>query len=153
MAHVYIHIAVLFESEKYPECINVCEEAVQVGREHRADYKIIARAFGRIGSAYLKLGDFDNAIKYFQKSLSEHRTADVLSKLKEAEKDKELAEKASYHDPALSDAAREEGNALFKVNDYAGAIAKYTEAIKRNETDPRAYSNRASCYTSKFNLV
>jgi len=35
--------AVLFEQEKYEECIKVCEEAIDVGREHRADFKLIAR--------------------------------------------------------------------------------------------------------------
>lgn len=41
------------------------------------------RAFGRIGSAHLKLDDYASAIKAFQKSLTEHRTPDVLQKLKD----------------------------------------------------------------------
>ena len=35
--------AVLFEQEKYEECIEVCEKAVEVGRENRADYKLVAK--------------------------------------------------------------------------------------------------------------
>jgi stress-induced-phosphoprotein 1 len=34
---------VLFEQEKYEDCIKVCERAIDVGREHRADFKLIAR--------------------------------------------------------------------------------------------------------------
>jgi stress-induced-phosphoprotein 1 len=89
----------------------------------------------------------DEAIKYYQKSLTEHRTPDTLKKLNDTEKLKVKREKEAYRNPELSDKAREEGNELFKKNEFANAVAKYTEAIKRNENDPRAYSNRAACYT------
>lgn len=38
-----LRIAVLFEQENYQECIKVCEEAIERGRELRCDYKLIAR--------------------------------------------------------------------------------------------------------------
>ena len=156
--------AVYFEQGDYDKCIETCEKAVDEGRsvgllssiltvcltdnnQLRADYKLIAKALGRIGNAYHKKGDLDEAIKYFNKSLTEHRTADILNKLHEAER--EAAEKArlAYIDPAKADAAREEGNALFKAGDFAGAVKAYTEAIKRNPDDPRSYNNRANAYT------
>ncbi|KAI8065522.1 hypothetical protein BC940DRAFT_276147 [Gongronella butleri] len=138
--------AVLFEQENYDECITVCEDAVEKGRELRTDYKLIARALQRIGSAYVKKGDLDNAIKYYGKSLTEHRTPDTLQKLRDTEKAKKEQEKAAYHDPALADKAREAGNAFFKESKWPEAIEQYTEAIKRNENDVRPYSNRAVCY-------
>jgi hypothetical protein len=73
------------------------------------------RAYARIGSAHLRLGDYDSAIKSFNKSLTEHRTPDVLAKLKEAEKEKSEKERLAYLDPVKADEAREEGNKLFKV--------------------------------------
>ncbi|KAF9130039.1 Hsp90 cochaperone [Mortierella sp. 14UC] len=139
--------AVYFEMGNFDECIKTCEEAIDVGREHRADYKLIAKALGRIGNAYAKQDKLGEAIKYYGKSLAEHRTPDILAKLKEAEKAKAKAEKEAYRDPALSAEARDRGNALFKQSDFAGAVKEYTEAIKRDDTDPRAYSNRAACYT------
>ncbi|KAG0367244.1 chaperone activator Sti1 [Gamsiella multidivaricata] len=139
--------AVYFEMGSYEECIKTCEEAIDVGREHRADYKLIAKALGRIGTAYFKQNNLTEAIRYYGKSLAEHRTPDILTKLKEAEKAKAKADKDAYRDPALSAEARERGNALFKHSDFAGAVKEYTEAIKRDDTDPRAYSNRAACYT------
>ncbi|KAF9908689.1 Hsp90 cochaperone [Linnemannia zychae] len=139
--------AVYFEMGNYDECIKTCEEAIDVGREHRADYKLIAKALGRIGNAYAKQDKLAEAIKYYGKSLAEHRTPDILAKLKEAEKAKAKAEKEAYRDPALSAEARDRGNALFKQSDFVGAVKEYTEAIKRDDTDPRAYSNRAACYT------
>ncbi|KAJ3392744.1 Hsp90 cochaperone [Entophlyctis sp. JEL0112] len=130
----------------YEECIKTCDDAVEKGREQRADFKLIAKALARMGTAYHKLNDLPNAIKYYQKSLSEHRTPDVLNKLRDVEKLQKLAEKEAYRNPALSDAARERGNELFKAHDYAGAVKEYTEAIKRNDADPRNFSNRAACY-------
>ena len=35
--------AVYFEQKKYDECISLCEKAVDIGREHRADYTLIAK--------------------------------------------------------------------------------------------------------------
>lgn len=50
-----ICIAVYFEQKQYKLCIEQCEKAVEVGRENRADFKLIAKAFSRIGNAYKKL--------------------------------------------------------------------------------------------------
>ena len=99
-----------------------------MGQPQRADFP---RAFGRIGSSYLKMDDLENAIKYFQKSLTEHRTPDILTKLRETEKAKIEKDKQAYIDPAKAEAAREEGNTAFKAGLYADAVKHYTEAIKR----------------------
>ncbi|KAJ3152956.1 Hsp90 cochaperone [Geranomyces michiganensis] len=138
--------AALYEAARFDECIKTCEEAVDRGRELRADYKIIAKAFARIGNAYMKKEDLVNAIKFFEKSLTEHRTPDTLAKLKEAERLRAVQEKESYRNPQLADEARERGNELFKQSNWPEAIKHYTEAIKRNDADPRNYSNRAACY-------
>ena len=75
----------------------------------------ICRALARTGSAYERKSDLTNAVKFYQKSLAEHRTPDVLAKLKEAEGLQKEQEAKAYEDPALSDKARDEGNKLFKV--------------------------------------
>jgi len=138
--------AVLYEMGKYDEAIKVCEDAVEHGREVRADFKLIARAFHRIGNAYHKKGDLDNAIKFYNKSLAEHRTPQVLDVLRKTEKEKAEAAKLAYHDVAKADEARNQGNTLFKEGKYSEAVKFYTEAIKRNEDDPRNWNNRATCY-------
>lgn len=112
----------------------------------RADYKLIAKAYGRIGSSYLKQENFDLAIKNFNKSLTEHRTPDILNKLREAEKEKKDRETKAYINPELSAKAREEGNTLFKNGDFAGSVKAYTEAIARDPSDARGYNNRAAAY-------
>ncbi|KAF8665789.1 hypothetical protein AX16_000235 [Volvariella volvacea WC 439] len=135
-----------FEAGDYDKAIEVCEKAVDEGRSLRADYKLIAKAYGRIGSAYQKKSDLANAIKFFNKSLTEHRTPDVLNKLRDAEKQKAELDRLAYIDPAKSAVAREEGNAQFKAGDFAAAVKSYTESIKRDPKDARGYNNRAAAY-------
>ncbi|RDX66642.1 Hsp70-Hsp90 organizing protein 1, partial [Mucuna pruriens] len=143
--------AVYLEMGKFEECIKDCEKAVERGRELRSDFKMIARALTRKGTALVKMAkcskDFAPAIETFQKALTEHRNPDTLKKLNEAEKAKKELEQQEYFDPKLADEEREKGNELFKQQKYPEAMKHYTEAIKRNPNDSRAYSNRAACYT------
>lgn len=138
--------AVYFEQANYEECIKTCETAVEEGREVRADFKLVAKALGRIGSAYSKKGDLDEAIKYYQKSLTEHRTPDILTKLRESEKTKKEAARQAYIDPAKAEEERAKGNELYKAGDFAASVAAYSESIKRNPADARGYTNRAMAY-------
>lgn len=134
-----------FEKGDYDACIQACKKAVDHGREVFADWKIIAKAFGRIGSAYEKKGDLANAVEFYQRSLTEHRTPDILAKLRAAEKAKIKAEKDAYVDPAKAEEARELGNQKFKESAWPAAVEAYTEMTKRAPEDPRGYSNRAAC--------
>eukprot|EP00834_Sanchytrium_tribonematis_P001780 NODE_46_length_32145_cov_0.918711.p7 type:complete len:496 gc:universal NODE_46_length_32145_cov_0.918711:2481-994(-) len=138
--------AVLYEEEKFDEAIQVCKKAVEIGREIFADFKLMARAFGRIGNCYYKKDDLALAKEFYTKALTEHRTPDILDKLREVEKLMEKRAKEEYFSPELSQEARDRGNALFKDQKYAEAVKEYTEAIKRDENDPKAYSNRSACY-------
>ena len=107
--------AVHFEKGDLEKCLEVCDKAVEEGRAQRADYKLVAKALGRIGSVYYKKKDLDQAVNYFNKSLTEHRSADILNKLRATEKEKKDAEVQAYINPELSEKSREEGNAAFKV--------------------------------------
>lgn len=92
------------------------------------------------------MGDLSNAILFYQKAQTEHRTPEVLAKLRAAEKAKTTAEKLSYVNPEEAEKARELGNAKFKESDWPGAVEAYSEMIKRAPEDPRGYSNRAACF-------
>jgi stress-induced-phosphoprotein 1 len=92
------------------------------------------------------MNDLVNAIKFLEKSLSEHRTPDVLNKLREIEKLKKEQDKEAYRNPQLADEARERGNDHFKNSKFSEAVKEYSEAIKRNDADARNYANRAAAY-------
>ncbi|CAA2995299.1 hsp70-Hsp90 organizing 3-like [Olea europaea subsp. europaea] len=138
------------ESE-YEDCIKDCDKAVERGRELRSDFKMIARALTRKGSALVKVAkcskDYEPAVETFHKALTEHRNPDTLKKLNDAEKAKKELEQQEYFDPKIADEEREKGNQYFKEQNYPEAVKHYTESLKRNPKDPKAYSNRAACYT------
>lgn len=139
--------AVYFEQKKYDECINECSKAVDIGRENRADFKIIAKAYSRMANAYLKQKNYAKAKDFYQKSLAEHRTPETREKLSEVEKVFKEEERKAYINPEISLEEKSKGNACFKIGDYPTAIKHYTEAIRRNPDDAILFSNRAACYT------
>lgn len=136
--------AAKFEAGDYEGCIKDCETAIAEGRETYADFKLIAKAFGRIGTAYYKMNDLAKAIEYYNHSLTEHRTPDILNKLRAVEKEKFTKDRDAYLDPTKAEEARELGNAKFKAADWPAAVEAYTEMIKRAPSDARGYSNRAA---------
>lgn len=135
--------AALLEMGQVDQCIHVCQEVVDTGA---ADFQTMAKAYARMGNAYMRKKDFDNAIKCYKDALVEHRTRDVVLRLREAEKQKRIAEEIAYQDPELSRQEREKGNQLFKEGKFPEAVQCYKEAIKRNPQDPAAYGNLAAAY-------
>jgi len=139
--------AVHFETKNYQECVQVCEKAVEVGRENRADFKLIAKAYNRAGNAHRKMGSLEAAKTAFEKALTEHRTPDYRQNLSEVESEIKKAAELAYINPQLSEGEKLKGNECFKKGEWANAVKFYTEAIRRNPTDAKIYSNRAACYT------
>ncbi|KAI5956545.1 STI1 [Candida jiufengensis] len=133
-----------YEKGDYDAAIKTCEEAVEQGRDIRADYKLIAKSFARLGSIYLKKDDLENAVKYFDKSLTEHRTPDVLSKLRSTQREIKIKEANAYVNPEKAEEARLEGKEYFTKQDWPNAVKAYGEMIKRAPDDARGYSNRAA---------
>lgn len=147
--------AVYFEQHRYDECIAECQKAVEIGREHGADFKLIAKALARIANAYVKLNNLHEAKRYFDKSLSEFRAPDVIKKAQELEREIKLLEEKAYINPEIAEQEKSKGNEYFAKGKFPDAIRHYSEAIKRSPEDPRLYSNRAACYTKlmEFNMA
>ncbi|CAL1677226.1 unnamed protein product [Lasius platythorax] len=139
--------AVYFEQKEYQKCIAQCEKAIEVGRENRADFKLIAKAFTRIGHAYKKMENWKQAKVYYEKSMSEHRTPEIKTLLSNIDKKIREEERKAYVDPVKAEEEKELGNQKYKDGDYPAAIKHYSEAVLRNPDDPKYYSNRAACYT------
>merc|ERR1712130_37874 len=136
-----------FETKNFEECVKVCEKAVEVGRENRADFKLIAKAWARLGNAQRKLGKLAEAKVAFEKAMTEHRTPDYRQSLSEVESELKKAEELAYINPEIAEQEKLKGNDCFKKGEWANAVKFYSEAIKRNPKDAKIYSNRAACYT------
>uniref|UniRef100_A0A7S4NTQ4 STI1 domain-containing protein n=1 Tax=Guillardia theta TaxID=55529 RepID=A0A7S4NTQ4_GUITH len=138
--------AVRFEQKMYEECIEDCRKAIEEGRKCRADFKIISRAYERLGNAFVKLDRLQEASKAYSDALVENRTREVEKKLKDVQKQIADSEKNAYINPEISLQEKEKGNALVKESKFVEAKAAYDEAIRRNPKDHTLYSNRALCF-------
>lgn len=139
--------AVLFEEAKYDECIEMCKKAVDVGRDNRADYKLIAKAMARAGNAFHKMSNLKEALTWIQRSLSEFRDPELVKKAKTLENEIKEAERRAYINPEVAEQEKQKGNELFKAGDFPGAMKHYNEAVKRDPDNAILYSNRAACLT------
>ncbi len=139
--------AVRFEQKRYEDCVKECERAVEVGRESRADFKLIAKALGRMGNALRRMDELERAKTAYEKALTEHRTPEFRTSLSEVESLIKKRREQEYIDPEKAEEEKAAGNALFKAGDFSGAVKKYSEAIRRNPADAKIHSNRAACYT------
>ncbi|KAM0894809.1 hypothetical protein ACQ4PT_024259 [Festuca glaucescens] len=141
---------------KNKECVRDCDEAVEKGRELRADNRLLARALSRKASALLKLaacaGDYAPAIRALQQSLAEHYSEETRAKLDEAESARKEVEEQERLDQEAADHHRHKGNEFFQKKKYQEAADHYTEAIKKNPNDPRVFSNRAQSHIYLRNL-
>lgn len=140
--------AVHFEAGDFEKAVEKANAAVDCARcaDKTSDYSFYGKAYVRIANSFVKLGHLEKAHEFYNKSLTEHRSADTLARLRETEKMIAERAKAALYNPELAEAARNEGNVHFKEGRFVEAVTSYTEAIRRDEKDPRAYSNRAACY-------
>lgn len=138
--------AVYFMTEQYDRCVDDCNEAIKLTRKNYGDFKLIAKAYARMGDVEMKRGSVDSAIELYNKSLVEDQTYTLKKKLKLAINKKKEIEAMAYINPEIALQHKEKGNEHFKNSNWQDAIDEYTESIKRNPEDGKVYSNRAAAY-------
>uniref|UniRef100_A0A7S3WW33 STI1 domain-containing protein n=1 Tax=Strombidinopsis acuminata TaxID=141414 RepID=A0A7S3WW33_9SPIT len=112
-----------------------------------ASFEKVAKVFARMASVCEKRKQFDQAIEWYNKSMTEDNTRQTRNALRELERTKEKYEKEAYLDDAKAEEHRVKGNEYFKEKDWAKAKGEYDEGVKRNPKDPKLYSNRAAALT------
>jgi tetratricopeptide (TPR) repeat protein len=111
---LFTFLACYFEKKDYQKCIEQSNEALEVGNANRAEFAHKGRALRRIGTCYMKMNQYEQAIIYFKKSMTEERTKETLELLRKAESLWEEEKKKQYYNPVLAEQAKEEGNAFVR---------------------------------------
>jgi len=147
--------AVLMEKgkENYDKVLEICQDLISRRYEINdknpggASFEKVAKVYNRMASVFEKQQKFSEAIEMYNKSMTEDNQRSTRNALREVERAKEKFEKEQYLDSGKAEEHREKGNELFKAKDWAGAKKEYDEALRRNPTDAKLYSNRAAALT------
>ena len=138
--------------KEYATAVEECKKALEIGAEHYNDYKLKAKAMERIGNAYWKLEDFDAALEWQDKAQMEIHDDKRYAKIKKWRKLLSKKKAEAYLDPVKALEAKEAGNKCFSAKDFKGAIELYTEAIKRDPTNPAYFCNRCGALQKVMDL-
>jgi len=139
--------AVYFETKEFEKCVQICRNALEVGRENKASGPTLAKTWLRLGNAYLKQEKMNEAIEAYNKGLLEEWNDPLKQALKKAEALKKKREEEAYRDPEKSEEHKKKGNECFEKAKWKEAIEEYSEALRRDPSNYKIYSNRAACYT------
>jgi len=155
--------AVYLEQKNYEKCRETCQKGIEVGRENKGEYKMIAKALARIGTSYEKESNLEDAMFWYNKSVSEFRDKPILMKIKKLEQTKKEQVRKAYFDEDKFLEAKKNGNEAFKAGKYPDAIQFYNDCVKRKDDKDKTnfedlaiiFSNRAACYHKlmEFNLA
>jgi len=89
MLYLSNRAACMFELKQFDECIAECKKAVELGRQHRSDFKNIAKAFARIGNCQVEQGDLAAALESYDQSLMENHDDKVYQKKQKNQEEEE----------------------------------------------------------------
>lgn len=145
----YLNMAGCYhELKDYDKVIENCQYVV----DNTFNFEKKAKAFGRMGFAYQEKNDWASAIQCFDKSLLEAKDQRIKEALRNAEVVKRKKDEEAYLNPDLAEEANTKGNELFKKHEFVEALKQYVEAVKRDPTKAKFYSNRAACYIKLMSL-
>ncbi|CAF3868601.1 unnamed protein product, partial [Rotaria sordida] len=79
--------------------------------------------------------NYQEAIKYLNRSFVKHRNTDIIKRKEEIEKILKEKERLAYINPELTEQEKTKGNEFFQTAGYSNALKHYAETIKRNPSD------------------
>jgi len=144
MLYINNKATVYFEMGDYDKALELCDQAVEVGRANRAPFQSLAKPFVRKARIAKARNDYEEAMKQYHLAQREHRDKKIEREMKMLELEKRERERKAYVNPELAQEAKSRGNEKFRAGDFGGAIAEYEEAVKRDPSDAPIRNNLAA---------
>lgn len=138
--------AVMIEMGQCQEAIDICNEALEVGKQNRASFEDRAKVFQRIAAAYLKMDNIPSALESYGKAQMEQFDKTIERKVKLLELEQRKKATQQYINPELGLEAKERGNTAFREGDFPTAIKEFEEAVKRDPTNAPYNNNLAAAF-------
>jgi stress-induced-phosphoprotein 1 len=140
---LYLNRSGVYHNQKeWDKVVADCEYVL----DNTFDFQRRGRAYGKIAFAYQEKGDLEKAIEYFDKSLLENSDQRIKEALRDCQNLKKKLDAESYINPELAEENNTKANDFYKGGKFPDALKEYNEAIKRNPTNPKFYSNRAAVF-------
>lgn len=127
----------LTKLQRIDEAINVCNQAITIGRENRGSAENIAKCYNKIATAELSRNRIEAAIEAFRLSYDEKDDPVVTKEIKR------LTDLITIN-PELAKKCKLQGDEYFNSQDYSKAIQSYSDSIKHGPKDPSSYTARAA---------
>ena len=105
------------ELKDYEAAISESKKAIELGKQFRGDFSLMAKAYARIGNAYAVQDKYDEALAAYESSLMEDYDEKVYKKKNEVKKKKKKAEELAFLSPEISEQEKQKGNELFQAGD------------------------------------
>jgi stress-induced-phosphoprotein 1 len=91
--------AVYIEMGQYEKALEICEEAIKIGRSQRSPYEQIAKLYQRMAAAHLKNDDFPAAKEMYAKAQTEHFDKAIERKVKNLQLEHDKKSSSGLHQP------------------------------------------------------
>jgi stress-induced-phosphoprotein 1 len=79
------------------------------------DFVRRAKLYGRLGKVYYLKKDYENSVKFYDKSLLEDQNSNVKDELRKVLKEKKDYETQAYINPEIAEQHNTKGGELFKL--------------------------------------
>ena len=132
MSSVYHAANIKFEQEKFAECVKFYTKAIKIGKEYKANVKMVAKAMAMRGKAFKQLGEMGKFREDLEKAV---KFLSTIAKVK-FEKEKWL-ECVDFSDRAI-EMSKENGltiNSDVLAHKYESHINMGHEACKKKDFD------------------
>ncbi|KAH0791747.1 TPR Domain containing protein [Histomonas meleagridis] len=131
------------KQNRFLDAIEICEKAIQIGRDHNASKDMISRAYQKIATNQSALGNIDKAIEALEMSLQEKESREIE---REKERLEQILKALTKENDESYEQYQEKGIDEEKKGNVIDAIDNFTKAINNGDKNEDVFIRRADLF-------